>query len=137
MGKAIDKYVIYTIYYRGEFMKRFEVIFYEKKNGECPVEEFILKLDLKMRVKIIGLLEILEEKGNLFREPYSKHLEDGIFEIRCKVGNNTVRILYFFYYRGKIILTNGFKKKTKKTPKSEIELAKNRRKDYIGKEDMK
>ena len=109
----------------------FEVIFYEKKNGACPVEDFISDLDLKMRVKMIGLLEILEDKGNMLREPYSKHLDDGIFEIRCKVGNNITRVLYFFYYEGKIILTNGFVKKTQKTPKKEIELAKERRKDFV------
>ena len=39
--------------------------------------------------------------------------------------------MYFFYYEGKIILTNGFVKKTQKTPKKEIDLAKERRKDFI------
>jgi len=40
-------------------------------------------------------------------------------------------VLYFFYYEGKIILTNGFVKKTQKTPPEEIRLAKERRADYI------
>ena len=111
-------------------MAEFEVIFYEKENGDCPIEEFLLSLDVKMRAKIVGILELLEEKGNQLREPYSKHIEDGIFEIRCKVGNNITRILYFFYYEGKIILTNGFIKKTQKTPSGEIKLAKERRNDF-------
>ena len=81
---------------------------------------------------MIGLLELLEEKGYQLREPYSKLIDDGIFEIRCKVGNNITRILYFFYYEGKIILTNGFVKKTQKTPQKEIKLAKKRRADYLG-----
>lgn len=38
---------------------------------------------------------------------------------------------HFFYYEGRIILTNGFVKKTQKTPKEEIQLAKDRRKDFI------
>ena len=75
--------------------------------------------------------EELEEKGIQLREPYSKMIEDGIFEIRCKVGNNISRVLYFFYFEGKIILTNGFVKKTQKTPKEEIQIAKDRRKDFI------
>lgn len=104
---------------------------FTKKNGDCPVEEFLSSLDEKMRAKLVGLLEILEEKGNSLREPYSKHLEDGIFEIRCKVGSNITRVLYFFYYQGKIILTNGFVKKSLKTPKEELRLAKNRRSDFI------
>lgn len=43
-------------------MEKFEVVFYEKENGYCPVEEFIDALDVKMRAKLVGLLEILEEK---------------------------------------------------------------------------
>ena len=112
-------------------MTKFTVIAYEKENGECPVEDFINSLDVKMRAKTYGLLKILQEKGNMLREPYSKHLEDGIFELRCKVGSNITRILYFFYYEGKIVLTNGFVKKTRKTPQEEINLAKERRADYI------
>ena len=69
-------------------MADFEVIFYEKENGDCPVEEFINSLDVKMRAKMIGLLELLEEKGNQLREPYSKYLGNGIFELRGKVGSN-------------------------------------------------
>ena len=121
----------YIPYTRGKIMAEFEVTFYEKLNGDCPVEEFILSLDVKMRAKMLGLLELLEEKGNQLREPYSKHLEDGIFEIRCKVGNDITRVLYFFYYDRKIILTNGFVKKTQKTPPIQIKIAKKFRTDYI------
>ena len=112
-------------------MKKFEVEFYERDSGECPVEEFLLYLDVKMRAKILGLIGILQEKGNLLREPHSKHLEDGIFELRGKVGNDISRILYFFYYDRKIIFTNGFIKKSQKTPKNEIKRAKQYRKEYI------
>ena len=111
-------------------MTKFEVVFYEEENGDCPVEEFINSLDTKMRAKMVGLLELLEEKGNQLREPYSKLLDDGIFEIRCTVGNNITRVLYFFYYEGKIILTNGFIKKTQKTPSGQIKLEKRRRADF-------
>ena len=111
-------------------MAKFEVILYEKANGDCPLEEFLVSLDTKMRAKMVGLLELLEEKGNALREPYSKLIEDGIFEIRCKVGSNITRVLYFFYFEGKIVLTNGFVKKTQKTPPVEIRVAKERRVDY-------
>ena len=37
-----------------------------------------------MRAKLVGLLELLEEKGNHLREPYSKSIGDGIFEIRAR-----------------------------------------------------
>lgn len=112
-------------------MDKFTVEFYEKDNGESPIEEFLNHLDIKMRNKLLMIMKILQEKGNQLREPYSKHLDDGIFEIRAKVGSDISRALYFFYYDGKIIFTNGFVKKSQKTPKQEIELAKAYRKDYI------
>ena len=77
-------------------MTEFEVIIYEKRNGEAPVEDFLNSLDVKMRAKLFGMIGLLQEKGNQFREPYTKHIDDGIFELRCKVGNNITRVLYFF-----------------------------------------
>ena len=49
----------------------------------------------------------------------------GIFELRAKVGTDISRVLYFFYYEGRIVLTHGFIKKTQRTPAGEIEKAKN------------
>lgn len=69
--------------------------------------------------------------GNELREPYSKPLGDGIFELRAKQSSNITRILYFFVIGHKIILTNGFTKKSLKTPRSEIELAKHYRAEYL------
>ena len=111
-------------------MQRFEVEYFEKEDGTYPAEEFILSQDVKMRAKLFRLLELLEEKGNTLREPYSKSLDDGIFEIRAKQGSNITRVLYFFYLGNKIILTNGFIKKSQKTPPSEIDLAKKYRAEY-------
>ena len=105
-------------------MDKFEVEFCTKDNGEKPAKNFILGLDTKMRAKVLGIINVLEEKGNQLRKPYSKHLDDGIFEIRGKVGTDITRVLYFFYYGKKIIITNGYIKKTQKTPKREIKLAK-------------
>ncbi|MDD3239269.1 MAG: type II toxin-antitoxin system RelE/ParE family toxin [Lachnospira sp.] len=111
-------------------MYEFQAEFYEKESGEVPVEDFLLALDVKMRAKLAGMIQILQEKGNMLREPYSKHIDDEIFELRAKVGSDISRVLYFFYYDGKIILTNGFVKKTQKTPRAEIERAKRFRTDY-------
>lgn len=112
-------------------MKKFEIIFYETVRGECPIEKFLNSLDKKMRAKLVGMIEILEEKGNMLREPYSKSLGDGIFELRCKFGSDITRVLYFFIYERKIILTNGFVKKTRKTPIEQIQEARVRRKDFV------
>ena len=47
------------------------------------------------------------------------------------MGDNTGRVLYFFCVGGKMILTHGFKKKTQRAPRREIEKVKRYRKDYM------
>lgn len=51
----------------------FQIKFYETKDGQRPIEEFLDSLDDKMTAKLVGLMEILEEYGNNLRMPYSKH----------------------------------------------------------------
>ena len=112
-------------------MQKFEVEFYETPNGDPPAKEFLLSLDKKMRAKMADTISILQDNGYELREPYSKHLSEGIFELRAKVGSDITRVLYFFYVERHIILTNGFIKKTQKTPPKEIERAKKYRADYL------
>lgn len=110
----------------------FDVEFYEDKRGNSPAYDFVMNLkNRKLQAKVIGSLEVLAEQGNGLREPYSKHLGDGIFEVRCKVATDIVRLLYFFHEGKLIVVTNGFVKKTQKTPAREIALAKQRRADYL------
>lgn len=92
-------------------MNDFKAEFYRTKDGDKPAKEFMLSQDPKMKAKLFGLVNLLEQYGNQLREPYRKSLGDGIFEIRAKVGTDITRVLYFFYYEGRIILTNGFVKK--------------------------
>ena len=64
-----------------------------------------------MKSILYRTLAVLETDGNNIREPYSKFLGDGIYEVRVQQVNNIV-------VNKKIILTNGFIKKSQKTPKS-------------------
>ena len=114
----------------GERMENYSVEYYETEDGTRPAEDFILSQDKKMRAKLFMSLELLEIKGPELREPYSKPLGDGIFEVRAKQGSDISRVLYFFVVGRKIILTNGFVKKTAKTPPREIERAKRYRADH-------
>ena len=111
-------------------MEKYKVDFYRDTDGTKPVGTFIKSLDVKMKAKIVANMHLLEEYGSFAREPLSKELEDGIFEIRTIEGNDIVRILYFFDKNRIIIATNGFVKKQNKTPRKEIDVAKSRRKDY-------
>ena len=116
---------------------RFEIEFYETKDGKQPVKEFLLSLDVKMRAKMLSMISLLQDNGYELREPYSKHLSDGIFELRAIVGSDITRVLYFFYVERHIILTNGFIKKTQKTPPKEIDRAKKYRTDYLCRKEIR
>lgn len=115
-------------------MSKFSVEFYKNEKGEKPAKEFILSQNAKMKAKLFGVVDLLEEYGNQLKMPYSKPIGDGIFEIRAKIGSDISRILYFFYYEGRIIMTNGFTKKTQKTPPEQIEKAKRYRQMFLERE---
>lgn len=116
-------------------MQNYEIIFYDKADGTEPAREFLLSLDVKMRAKMLRTIELLQTNGSELREPYSKPLGDSIFELRAKVGTDISRVLYFFIVGRKVILTNGFIKKTQKTPSAEIEKARRYRSEYISRKD--
>ena len=109
---------------------KYQVIFFEKENGDVPVKDFISTLDVKMKAKVYRLLTMVSENGPELREPYSKHINDGIFELRAKFGSNIARVLYFFFIGRHVVVTNGFIKKTQKTPAAELERAKTYRNEY-------
>lgn len=111
-----------------------EVFYHKTNNGEKPAKAFIDSLDTQLKAKTLMLVRLLHELGNNLSMPYSKHLEDGIFELRPQKGNNKARVLYFFYIGNKAILTNGFIKKTQKTPRKQIDLAKKYRNEYLKQE---
>lgn len=113
----------------------FYINFFEASDGSKPVEEFLLSLDPQMRTKIMRNILHLKNHGPMLRRPYSAHLKDGIFELRTQFSNNITRILYFFYLDKNIILTNGFTKKTQKTPSKEIERALHYRNIYLSRKE--
>jgi len=84
---------------------------------------FLDDMDIKMRIKALDSIEILEEKGNELHEPYSKYIRQGLHELRIQSSGDIARIFFFFQIGKRIILTNGFIKKKTKTPESEITLA--------------
>lgn len=92
-------------------------------------DSFYLELPQKVRDKFIWTFELIEDLERV-PEIYLKHIDDGIYEVRVKLGSNIYRVFSFFEGNSLIIIINGFQKKSKKTPKSEIVLAKKIRDQY-------
>ena len=119
----------------------YKIIFYEDKNGESEVYEYIKNLRSKKNNKesrtklnkITAYINQLSKHGLSLGEPYIKHLDKDIWELRPLRD----RILFAYWDNNKFILLSQFIKKTKKTPKKEIEKAKRLLKDCKNRSDEK
>jgi len=109
-----------------------EIIFYRTQTNECPIEQFLDSLNSKQAQKVTWVLQLIEEL-ELIPATYFKKLTntDDLWEIRVQQGNNIFRLLGFFDAENFVVLTNGFQKKTQKTPQSEMLLSEQRKKDYL------
>lgn len=108
-----------------------EVEFYSTEDGDEVVADFLDSLPSKDLAKVIRDIDLLSEYGTDLREPYAKHIDGSIWELRSKFSSNCYRIFYFIWRDNKLILLHGFAKKTQKTPKRELETAKKRMNDYL------
>jgi phage-related protein len=92
---------------------------------------FFAQLDFETKKKFNWTLQLIETTKRI-PEKYFKHIEGtkGIYEIRVEQGSNIYRVFAFFDEGDLIVLGNGFIKKTRKTPKNEIEKAKKIRAAY-------
>jgi len=91
--------------------------------------DFYNPLKPEVKEKVDHVLQIVISLKRIPRNFY-KHLEDGIYEIRIMAGGNTYRVFAFFDESKRVILLQGFLKKTRKIPRYEIEKAKRLRKNY-------
>ena len=113
----------------------YKIIFYKDKNGYSEIEEYLQLLALKRYsnkdckikfTKITTYIDLLSEKGLTLGEPYIKHIDGEIWELRPLRD----RILFCYWDNNKFILLHQFMKKTQKTPLKEIENAKRKLEDY-------
>lgn len=108
--------------------KRYIIELYRDRKGKSQVEKFFYELmrqDKNAAVKLYAKLDIITQHGLEFAN--SRHIEEEIWEF--KISQN--RILYFIYSQNKIILLNGFIKKTQKTPPDIIAEAKKFKNEYL------
>jgi phage-related protein len=93
---------------------------------------FIENLDILLAARTNKMLDLLRDRGYELRMPFSRSVEDGIFELRI-VGTVQTRLLYFFH-RGEIVIAHAVSKKTKQLSRRDIEYALQARKMFIASE---
>ncbi len=112
-------------------MKYRTIKYYRKQNKNCPIEEFIEEQNEDVQEKIFFVLKLIEDLQIVPIKFFKKLKSNDIWECRIRYNKNIYRILGFFDEGNFVILTNGFQKKTQKTPKNEIEIAEEYKKDYL------
>ena len=106
--------------------------FYRTETGKCPIEEFLDSLTGKQAQKVVWVLRLIEELEIVPHQYFEKLVNtEDIWEVRVQFGGDIFRLLGFFAGSSWLILTNGFAKKSQKTPPQEIELATRRKNEYL------
>jgi phage-related protein len=114
----------------------YPIHFYKTRRGDYPVKDFVQKLSKKSRAKVWRYVELLEKHGPNLLRPYADSVGDKVRELRVRVVEGNIRILYFFFMGRNAVLLHALKKKTSELPKKEIEQAKQRMKDFILRHDQ-
>ena len=111
----------------------YRIIFYRDAKGNQPIKEYLTQLadntDKDSRIKLNKIdyyLQALREYGTRAGEPFVKHIDGDIWELRPLRD----RFFFFCWQGDKFVLLHHFVKKTNKTPPQEIEQAKRNLKDF-------
>jgi len=114
------------IFYQGE---KFRIEFYFTTAGKIPAKEYIEEISLDVKVKLAALVKYIAEQGKIFDITKFRMVDakEKIFEFK-PAGH---RFFNFFYEGGKIIITNGYMKKSQKVSRRDLEKSKNMKRDYI------
>ncbi len=116
---------MYLCIVENKYKKR-SIVFYKNY-----FEDFFVLLRDKVKDKIIWTFCLIEELDRI-PETYLKHIENtsGLYEIRVQQGSDVFRVFCFFDEGKLVVITNGFQKKSQKTPKHEIERALKIKEEY-------
>jgi phage-related protein len=106
--------------------------FYETETGNTPVVDFLESLSIKENAKVTWTLNLVETLPVIPKQ-YMKKLvgSSDIWEVRILYSGNIFRILCFFDGDDLIVLNHAFRKKTQKTPRKDIKVAEQRKRDYL------
>ena len=109
-------------------LKKLPAVFYQSPSGREPVREWLLALDEKSR-RIVGQDIATVEFGWPLGMPLCRGLGGGLLEVRSTITGGRIARVVVADYAGRMVLLHGFVKKSRKTPKRDLELARRRAKE--------
>ena len=107
--------------------------FYTTSKYQSPVVDFINELPASERAKARNILRLLREFGTLLGLPHARPMSgrSKLWELRA----GDVRLFYFAHTGRRFIVVHGFRKKSQKTPTTEIATAERRMKQFLEEEE--
>ncbi|MDD3285486.1 MAG: type II toxin-antitoxin system RelE/ParE family toxin [Patescibacteria group bacterium] len=111
------------IYNKEEYKIKFYKNSFTQKE---PVLDYLRRVDIKIKQKINKYLDFLRSHGGYIDEPYGRHIQGKIRELRVDFSNSHHRLLYFSFVNKNIVMLSIFIKKSNKTPSREIKIAQKR-----------
>lgn len=113
----------------------FTVEFYETEAGACPLQEFLDELKVSdpddFAAVVAGLAKLRNRQYH--REPLSKALGNGLFELR-HVGKLNTRVLWFFVKNRRIMAVHAIRNKGRAIAERDMETARGRMRDWRNRE---
>jgi phage-related protein len=104
-----------------EIERKLDTVFFKTDRGNEPVREWLLTL-AKAQRKIIGDDVLKVQYCWPIGKPLVRNLGEGLWEVRSRMGDQIARVI-FCVEGATMVLLHGFIKKTRKTPKCELDLA--------------
>ncbi len=108
-----------------------KVYFYKTSQGNSPIEKYIDKLPQADQARFLEIIKEIEERGLSAARLIFKPLEGKLWEIKFKVKSVGYRVLYVILEEDLMVWLHAFSKKTQKTPKKELDLARKRIKEVL------
>jgi len=113
----------------GNNPRKIPVVFYRTRGGSEVVRDWLRALDEKER-NAIGLDLMRIQFRWPVGMPLCRSMGDGLWEIRTSLPSNRIARVMFYVAQERIVILNGFIKKTQKTPDEELALARKRKKEF-------
>jgi len=105
---------------------KWQIVYYSKK-----LENEILDLPEGLLARYLRLTDLMLEFGSNLGLPHTKAIKDGLFELRVKSKEGIARVFFCTRVGKKIIMLHSYVKKSQKTPKKEIKIAKSRMSEVV------
>ena len=105
------------------------VHFFLTSNGKEPVRDWLKEMNRENRKTIGEDIKLVQFRWPLGM-PLVRKMEVDLWEVRSKLSNNTIARTFFTVTNNQMILLHGIIKKSEKTPKKDLDLARTRKKQW-------